>query len=258
MYIRCPKCHTLYRVEAKDLRGGSGNVECGRCEVIFSALDALVEGPEPPQPHAGQRTGNAATDTDTDVPLAGLRADPRRPALAERPEGEADPAEHFREFEAGPGGRAPPWGVAVAAAVAALVYQVLIFESDRLAAQQPGLRPWLERLCPRLGCQVPEFRDPSRIAVVERDLTPAHNGADGLEFRAVLANDADQAQPYPRLKLTLSQYNGAPMAQRIFNPEDYLQAPAAGGKMAAGAAVEILLTIANPGKDVGGFSFELL
>lgn len=254
MYIRCPKCHTLYRVDAKELRGGSGNVECGRCEIIFSALDAMVEGPDLPQSYAGPGAGNAAMDAD--APLISLRAEPRR--ATEQAEDEF--AEHFRHFEAGPrpSGGSPGWGIAVAAAIAALSYQVLFFESDRLAAQQPGLRPWLERLCPRLGCQVAEFRDPSRITVVERDLTPSHNGVDGLEFRAVLANYAGQAQPYPRLKLTLSQYNGAPMAQRIFVPDDYLQAPAAGETMAAGAVVEIHLTIANPGKDVGGFSFELL
>ncbi|WP_082411722.1 DUF3426 domain-containing protein, partial [Methylogaea oryzae] len=191
-------------------------------------------------------------------PLVGLRAEPRR--AAEPLEEEPDLSEHFRHFDSGRSVRdgSSPWGFAVAVAVLVLCYQALFFESDRWAQQQPGLRPWLERICPRLGCQVSEFRDTSRIGVVERDLTPAHNGVDGLEFRAVLANYADQPQPYPRLKLTLSQYNGAPMAQRVFNPQDYLQPSAAGGKMAAGAAVEVRLTIANPGKDVGGFSFELL
>lgn len=246
MYIRCPKCHTLYRIDAQDLRGGSGNVECGRCEIIFSALDAMTETPDRPY------------DGGDDAPLVSLRAEPRR--AGEPPEDEVDLAENFRHFETSRSSDTgwSGWNLAIALAVIALCYQTLFFEGDRLAQQHPGLRPWLERLCPRLGCHIAEFRDTGRIGVVERDLTPAHNGVDGLEFRAVLANYADQAQPYPRLKLTLSQYNGAPMAQRVFNPEDYLQAAALGGKMAAGAAVEVRLTIANPGKDVGGFSFELL
>lgn len=264
MYTRCPKCETLYPLEAKDLRAGHGEVLCGRCHIIFSALGALADNPEQAYadpyaalsvPTLGRADQSPAVD---DEPIISLRAEPRRPPPADALRNEEDYADHFAEFETSqPKGSSPLWGIAALAALVGLGYQVLLFESENLA-RQPSLRPWLERLCPKLNCRVPEFRDLARLEVVERNLTPAHDGVDGLEFRAVLANYADQAQPYPRLKLTLSQYNGDPMAQRIFTPEEYLPETLDRKAMAAGGAAEIHLTIANPGKDVGGFMLELL
>ncbi|TAN46676.1 MAG: DUF3426 domain-containing protein [Methylococcaceae bacterium] len=174
-------------------------------------------------------------------------------------------ADEFQEVPANagvhlPGKPASPvfsfWLIAVLAAAAALCLQALIFESERLA-RRPGWRPWVERLCPLFDCPVPAYRDLAQIQIVERSLTPAHGGVDGQEFRAVLANYAERPQPYPRLKLTLNQYNGEPIAQRIFTPQQYLET-AGSGLMPIAAVVTIHLLIANPGKDVGGFSIELL
>lgn len=251
MYTRCPKCEALYPVEATDLRAGRGEVLCSQCHIIFSALSALADKPEQAHadPYAAGRVPALGRNDAVDKPIVSLRAEPRLRQATDRPN-----VDHFDAFESAPAGTSLLWSVAALVAVAALFCQAVIFESDRLT-QQPALRPWLAWLCPPLHCHIPEFRDLSHIEVVDRSLTPARNGVDGLEFRTVLANYADQSQPYPRLKLTLSQYNGEPIAQRIFIPQDYIQKPV--GIMPVGEAVEIHLIIANPGKDVGGFNFEL-
>lgn len=43
MYTRCPKCSTIFRVTAAQLRVALGEVSCGACHQTFNALTALTE-----------------------------------------------------------------------------------------------------------------------------------------------------------------------------------------------------------------------
>ncbi len=45
MYTQCPRCETVFRVSAEVLRAAGGQVRCGRCGEIFSALARLAEDP---------------------------------------------------------------------------------------------------------------------------------------------------------------------------------------------------------------------
>lgn len=263
MYTYCPKCNTPCLIEENGWQAENGDVTCSQCNTTFNAIAEELE-----QTYSNPMNNQSLfTHEEADGPLISLRAEPRNPASAyQTDDNDDDYVNQFAGFEkkkakgSALSGRTTSqrfWGAAVLVVIAVLFVQIIQFETDRLA-QQPNLRPWLERICPLLNCNVPEFRDLTQLQVIERDLTPARGGIDGLEFRAVFANYADQAQPYPRLKLTLSQLNGEPLARRIFNPEEYLQTFTNGRKMSADEVIEIHLTIANPGKDVGGFTFELL
>lgn len=52
MYTQCPKCLTYFQVTADHLKVAQGNVRCGQCSNVFSALGNLSE--KPPQ---GTNTG---------------------------------------------------------------------------------------------------------------------------------------------------------------------------------------------------------
>ncbi len=43
MYTQCPECQTIFRVSAEDLRLADGQVRCGHCTVVFSAIGQLFE-----------------------------------------------------------------------------------------------------------------------------------------------------------------------------------------------------------------------
>ena len=43
VYTQCPRCQTQYRVTAELLRAARGQVQCGRCAVVFDALSFLIE-----------------------------------------------------------------------------------------------------------------------------------------------------------------------------------------------------------------------
>lgn len=43
MYTQCPKCETVFKMSAEVLRAAGGQVKCGQCGEIFSALARLAE-----------------------------------------------------------------------------------------------------------------------------------------------------------------------------------------------------------------------
>jgi len=66
MYTQCPKCLTYFQVSADHLKVAQGNVRCGQCRNVFSALGNLTE--LPPQhgsqeQNSGKATANAGTDS---------------------------------------------------------------------------------------------------------------------------------------------------------------------------------------------------
>lgn len=58
MYTQCPKCLTYFQVTADHLKVAQGNVRCGQCSNVFSALGNLSE--KPPQ---GSNTGASNNST---------------------------------------------------------------------------------------------------------------------------------------------------------------------------------------------------
>ena len=79
MYTQCPKCLTYFQVTAEHLKVAQGNVRCGQCSNVFSALGNLSE--VPPQQNtpqtktqttnnsgsigAGQKSTSPATGSNT-------------------------------------------------------------------------------------------------------------------------------------------------------------------------------------------------
>lgn len=43
MYTQCPECQTIFEVSAEHLKAANGDVRCGQCLNVFSALDHLSE-----------------------------------------------------------------------------------------------------------------------------------------------------------------------------------------------------------------------
>lgn len=134
--------------------------------------------------------------------------------------------------------------------------QLSVFEGQHLV-QYPDFRPWLEELCAFLDCELPSYRDPGAIEVLERSLQPA--GPDALEFRAVMINGSRFQQAFPRLKLDLIKLNGEPLARRVFFPDEYFSDEASPPiLMTVGKPFEIRFRIVKPDNEIGGYQFRLI
>jgi predicted Zn finger-like uncharacterized protein len=83
---------------------------------------------------------------------------------------------------------------------------------------------------------------------------PASKGT--LRVRASIMNMASQLQPYPLLRVTLADRFGARVAQREFEPAEYLgKTPAR--MLAPGERADAVLDIVDPGKDAEGFEIDV-
>ena len=49
MYTQCPSCDTVYRVTTEQIKLAKGDVRCGRCQVMFNALERLTDHVPPPR-----------------------------------------------------------------------------------------------------------------------------------------------------------------------------------------------------------------
>jgi hypothetical protein len=121
----------------------------------------------------------------------------------------------------------------------------------------PNLRPWLEKACAALGCQVPLRRDDDLLQLASRDIRPHPSVPGALIISATLQNAADFAQPFPTVEITLSDLDEQRIAMRRFRPNEYVSDPrvlAAG--LAPAAKAPLVFEVADPGKSAVAFEFR--
>lgn len=144
---------------------------------------------------------------------------------------------------------------AVVALAALLVVQVALADRERFAADA-RTRPWLERLCGALACELPPWREPAAMQLMARDVRPHPSVSDALIISASFRNEARWAQPWPELNLTLSDINGQAIAQRQFAPDEYLGLGARELIIKPGQTASVTLEVTDPGKQAVAFEFE--
>jgi len=164
------------------------------------------------------------------------------------------------------GERAPPpgasrnivWPLLAGLLMLGLGGQYLFFASADLARHEP-LRPWLQRACTYLGCELPLRHAPEQIELLSRDVISHPRIRNALLINATFVNRAGYAQVYPVLQISLSNQSGAVVAMRRFQPEEYL---AQGARIAAGmlpdAPVRVVLELVEPKHSATSFQFEFL
>ncbi len=218
---------------------------------------AALPGADGPPAPALPRLGAPERDERIEAPLR-VRLPLDGPALAGQP--------RFR-FDAPGVPEAPPapepsrlrwlWRLLALALFAALAVQLMLWRQEDLLRLAPGLRPFIETACARIGCVVPVARDLARLRIASRDVREHPRYRDALLVNATLVNDAAFDQPYPVLELTLHDVAGRLLGRRRFRPAEYLDDSidrTAG--MPPGVPVHIVLEIAGGANTAVSFEFE--
>lgn len=144
------------------------------------------------------------------------------------------------------------WPYAFCAGLTTLIGQFFYFEGYALTQNQ-SIRPWLIATCEKLGCNLPDYKNAGEISILKTTLKSGEQQA--YRFQAVIANQSEFSQPYPHIRLTLLDFTGEAMAERVFSPADYQPES---NMIAGDGSAEIMLEIAAPDKKFGGYSFKLL
>ena len=151
------------------------------------------------------------------------------------------------------------YGVAALSLLILLAGQYVFFMPEDAARRYPQWRGAIESLCVRIGCVLPERRDPARIRVVSRDVRvhPRYEGV--MQLKATLTNAAPYRQPYPQVRFTLYNVNGQTIATRVFRPSEYLGRPvAASARLRPHTPFQLELDVLAPEEAAVSFEFRFL
>lgn len=200
--------------------------------------------PEPPEP-APPDPAPVAAEEGTEEPAA-------RPL---RRVHHVDPALTLQVDPPPPPARAWRFGVAFLAVVLAL--ELAYAYRGPLAQSYPVLRPPMESVCARLGCNVPWSRREALLKLEDSELLEVPGKPGEIALGARIRNLAPAAQEYPHLELTLTDITGQAAVRRVLRPTDYLGRPLAHGEvLAAGVEVALQLRLETPRLKATGY--ELL
>lgn len=212
-------------------------MRCARCRKPFQALEALYDD----YPDARRAP---SLDGDAEPPEVGRKPQPRFPAGDLAPPALADSRK--RRF---------PLGWALVLGVLAVATTLNLAWTFRAAIPPDSMvAETLQRLAVP-GFEPPaEFRDPTRIHLLTRDIHDHPTRRGILVLSATFINLADQAQPYPQLTVSLKDPEDRVIAARRFAPADYLAGePGEGALLAPGQQVPVLLEFGDPGERATGF-----
>ncbi|WP_417779284.1 DUF3426 domain-containing protein [Stutzerimonas xanthomarina] len=146
-----------------------------------------------------------------------------------------------------PWGRWLGWGLLNLIALLGLATQYVIYNFDELA-RQDEYRPWLEKVCPAVGCKLPPRVDISQIKSSNLVVRSHPDFAGALVVDAIIYNRAPFAQPFPLLEVRFADIQGQTLAQRTFKPGEYLSGELAGQReMPSQIPIHIALDILDPG-----------
>ena len=262
MYTQCPECLTIYKIGADALAEGHGSVRCGHCNAVFDALRTLTE--QLLDEHVQRLETNASGGSPPQLTVPALRPalgqqttlfDPdERPA---RPRRGSTPA-FARTRRVRPATRDWPWTLGATVLLLGLVAQISYAERAPLL-DDARVRPWLDRVCEKLGCQLPPRHAPGKLELLSRDIRPHPSVANALIISATLRNDAEFAQAFPAVEISLSDLDENRVAMRRFLPQEYLgDSRSSAGGLAPGATAALVFEVADPGKSAVAFEFKFL
>ncbi|MFT3897834.1 MAG: DUF3426 domain-containing protein [Thermomonas sp.] len=146
------------------------------------------------------------------------------------------------------------WSIVGGLAVLLLV-QVVASDFDQLAASSTT-RPWLQRTCNLLRCALPPWREPRALRMLQRDVRANPQRPGLLRISASFRNEALWAQPWPRLRIVLSDADGRAIAARDFAASEYLGTTPTANDVASGQVAGIAFDVVDPSPRVTAFTFE--
>jgi len=214
---------------------------------------------------SGQRADGSERENDTGMDARGRRAPPLSDASADTLEDAmTTPLEspyRARDIRMVELPQPQPFKTASLTLLAVLlglllIWQVRAFYLDELA-QIPLFRPYLEQLCGPLGCSLPPRRDFARIELADTSISVNTEVPGALEIRAGLVNNAHFPQPYPPLRVTLTDREGRVVGRRTYLPDDYR--PDAGqALLPIRERQDVTIDLAQPERNIVGYEVELV
>ena len=165
---------------------------------------------------------------------------------------------HVEELPSAPPRRPRPsaaWWLGVVILVLLLGAQLVNLERVALS-QNPVVGPSLQALYAALGRPLSAASSVAEWNVGALNVTTDPDNAGALSITGSLTNGAGLVQPWPLLRVVLTDRFGAALRSRDFKPADYLGPGQSASVPVPGLTARFRLDVVDPGADAVGFSLS--
>ena len=101
--------------------------------------------------------------------------------------------------------------------------QTTYAKRTQIAADYPQIKPLLMQACAALQCKIDLPKNLDLLTIDDSDMQEDENHADVIKFSSLLINNANYAQSYPDIELTLTATDDQPVLRRLIKPAEYLK-----------------------------------
>ena len=289
MLTRCPHCQSILRAQESHLQRLDNRVRCGQCDHIFDALyHQIPESTAATQSEAlfasfvpdDQRERTTQHQAAVTSPVKTKKEDKSnkhpskeapvewQPAMADAPSPTLtrhvdliEPDSQAREsiFSQLPQHLQKHRSTLLISLFLLIPLSMLATHKyAHVLGKSETLHPVVNAVCQFTGCQPPLRRQPELIKLRKRTIY-SHPSIDGaLVISISIENQADFAQPFPLLNVSMSDRTGRTVVRRVFKPTEYLEWVPANGVIRSGQIVNFKLEIKDPGRDAMSFELEFM
>ncbi len=266
MQTTCLFCSSVFRITQQQLDQAHGKVRCGICGEAFNALLTLESySGEPVHPLTASSTTGEPNETDGKTGSEGSASlPPEEPETASLPAEEPAPEPRPVSLQDAMYGAAAErvsnrqwlWGLGIALLLALLVVQTVYYLRYRLIAN-PDYQQQVLGLCRLLPCDPDRFHSPQQVRLTERNVFTHPTRKQALMISGRFVNQAPFPQTPPRLRISLSDLQGNLVANRLFEPREYLADPSL-KRLQPGQPVPFRLEIHDPDEKALTYEFDFV
>lgn len=250
METSCPNCSSHYRITDNQLQAALGRVKCGQCGMIFNALQSLKNF-DGKLPTGYQFSPNTSQEKLDQAPDIDIRAEPKATeselSLHEAMYGhKRNSLAHFSPFL---------WFIGILILIVAGIAQAVYYQRFQLI-DKPRFQQQVLSLCELLPCGESQFSSIRQIKLLERNVFTHPVTSNALMVTGSFINQAPFTQKLPRMLVSLFDIKGELIANRVFEPSEYLQEGTNRTTMESNKPMQFRLEIFDPGTDALTYEFE--
>lgn len=247
----CPHCKSVFKLRKEHLEVASGHVRCGNCHSLFLATDSLVSLDKESQKAQMSDTVEEAEEQVVKNSIPELtqidKSDHYELEVEQETKEPKDKAHIFKwSF----------YGIAALILIYLSVWFMYLWPNKDSLSQDMTWRPVYQFSCSVFGCQIAPRYDTKqyRVNAIEVNITSGGQ----KEVSMVLKNVADFAQPYPKMRVILSDIKGGQYPSPIYKPQYYLPEVNHNDLIQPNQSVHIAFTFNNEISDYSGYQVELV
>lgn len=137
-----------------------------------------------------------------------------------------------------------------------LLGQAIWFHYEKLA-KYPKVKEYYQLACQHLSCTLPKLEDMNKIKSNNLVVRSHPTQRKSLIIDTVIVNEASYNQAFPNLALYFSDINKNIVAQRLFEPHEYLSGDLlTWNEMPIDQPIHISLEIVDPGKQAVNYTLK--